>query len=141
MVGPNGAPLAGGSVIKGGRVACGGIHMSNIPQFPYRILCEERQILSVANFTQQGARDFRSVASNAQVGTETAPYPLEAANEALADLRSGRLQGGAVLVQGRRQRRTRWIGTARKRKFASIVRGGFHAPEHPRHSDRPDRGR
>jgi hypothetical protein len=65
-------------VIKGGRVACGGIHMSNIPQFPYRILCEERQILSVTNFTRQSARDFRSAASNAQVGTETAPDPLEA---------------------------------------------------------------
>lgn len=91
-------PVALQAVRKGGRVVCGGIHMSDIPQFPYRLLWEERQILSVANLTRQDARDFLSIAPKAQVRTQTVRYPLEAANEALADLRSGRLQGAAVLV-------------------------------------------
>lgn len=91
-------PAALRAVRKGGRVVCGGIHMSDIPQFPYRLLWEERQILSVANLTRQDARDFLSFAPKAQIRTHTVRYPLEAANEALADLRSGRLQGAAVLV-------------------------------------------
>ncbi|MDF2687466.1 MAG: alcohol dehydrogenase, partial [Microvirga sp.] len=91
-------PVALLAVDKGGRVVCGGIHMSDIPQFPYRLLWEERQILSVANLTRQDARDFLAVAPKARVRTQTVRYPLQAANEALEDLRSGRLQGAAVLI-------------------------------------------
>ncbi|PVE23367.1 alcohol dehydrogenase [Microvirga sp. KLBC 81] len=91
-------PLALKAVRKGGRVVCGGIHMSDIPQFPYRLLWGERQILSVANLTRQDAHDFLAIAPKAGIKTETVVYPLEAANEALADLRQGRLQGAAVLV-------------------------------------------
>lgn len=91
-------PLALRSLDKGGRVVCGGIHMSDIPRFPYRILWEERQILSVANLTRQDAIDFLEIAPQAGVRTETVRYPLSAANEALADLRAGRLQGAAVLI-------------------------------------------
>ena len=91
-------PLALGSVRKGGRVVCGGIHMSDIPQFPYRLLWEERQIVSVANLTRQDALDFLAIVPKARIKTQTVRYPLEAANEALHDLRSGRLQGAAVLI-------------------------------------------
>jgi alcohol dehydrogenase, propanol-preferring len=91
-------PQALAAVRKGGRVVCGGIHMSDIPQFPYRLLWEERQILSVANLTRQDAVEFLSVAPQAGVRTTTTTYPLERANEALADLRAGRFQGAAVLV-------------------------------------------
>jgi D-arabinose 1-dehydrogenase-like Zn-dependent alcohol dehydrogenase len=72
--------------------------MSDIPSFPYRILWEERQVISVANLTRQDAIDFLAMAPKAGVATTTVSYPLEAANEALADLREGRLQGAAVLV-------------------------------------------
>jgi propanol-preferring alcohol dehydrogenase len=91
-------PLALGAVRKGGRVICGGIHMTDIPQFPYRLLWEERQIRSVANLTRQDAREFLYIAPKARIRTETKRYPLEEANMALADLRSGRLQGAAVLT-------------------------------------------
>ena len=91
-------PLALKAVRKGGRVVCGGIHMSDIPSFPYRDLWEERQILSVANLTRQDAVDFLSVAPAAHVTATTKVYPLAQANEALADLRAGRFQGAAVLV-------------------------------------------
>src|SRR5918995_2818197 len=91
-------PIALQTVRKGGRVVCGGIHMSDIPQFPYRLLWEERQVVSVANLTRQDAVDFLAIAPKAQVRTQTVRYPLEAANDALADLRAGRLQGAAVLV-------------------------------------------
>jgi propanol-preferring alcohol dehydrogenase len=91
-------PAALRAVRKGGRVVCGGIHMSDIPSFPYRILWEERQVVSVANLTRQDAIDFLEIAPKAAVKTETVVYPLESANEALADLREGRLQGAAVLV-------------------------------------------
>lgn len=91
-------PLALSAVRKGGRVVCGGIHMSDIPSFPYALLWEERQLVSVANLTRQDARDFLSVAPQAGVRTQVTPYPLERANEALSDLREGRLQGAAVLV-------------------------------------------
>jgi alcohol dehydrogenase, propanol-preferring len=86
------------AVKKGGRVVCGGIHMSDIPQFPYHILWEERQILSVANLTRQDAHEFLDIAPRAGVTTQVSRYPLAHANEALADLRDGRLQGAAVLM-------------------------------------------
>jgi propanol-preferring alcohol dehydrogenase len=91
-------PLALRAVRKGGRVVCGGIHMSDIPSFPYRILWEERQVISVANLTRADAREFLAVAPKAGVRTEVVRYPLANANEALADLREGRLQGAAVLI-------------------------------------------
>jgi propanol-preferring alcohol dehydrogenase len=91
-------PAALRAVKKGGRVVCGGIHMSDIPAFPYRILWEERQILSVANLTREDAHEFLKVAPQAGVKTEVTRYPLAQANEALADLREGRLQGAAVLI-------------------------------------------
>jgi alcohol dehydrogenase, propanol-preferring len=91
-------PLALAAVKKGGRVVCGGIHMSDIPSFPYRLLWEERHIVSVANLTRADAREFLSVAAQAGVRTQVTRYPLESANEALADLREGRLQGAAVLI-------------------------------------------
>ena len=86
------------AVKKGGRVVCGGIHMSDIPAFPYRLLWEERQVVSVANLTRADAHEFLAIAPRAGIKTEITRYPLEAANAALADLRSGALQGAAVLV-------------------------------------------
>jgi alcohol dehydrogenase, propanol-preferring len=91
-------PAALRAVKKGGRVVCGGIHMSDIPSFPYRILWEERQVLSVANLTREDAHEFLAVAPRTGVKTEVTRYPLAQANEALADLREGRLQGAAVLI-------------------------------------------
>ena len=91
-------PAALKAVRKGGRVVCGGIHMSDIPAFPYADLWEERSILSVANLTRADGEAFFPLAREAGVTTETVPYPLERANEALDDLRSGHLQGAAVLV-------------------------------------------
>jgi propanol-preferring alcohol dehydrogenase len=91
-------PAALRAVKKGGRVVCGGIHMSDIPSFPYRLLWEERQVISVANLTRADAREFLDIASRAGVRTEVVRYPLARANEALADLREGRLQGAAVLI-------------------------------------------
>jgi alcohol dehydrogenase, propanol-preferring len=91
-------PLALKAVKKGGRVVCGGIHMSDIPSFPYRSLWEERHIVSVANLTRADAREFLALAPQAGVKTTVRRYRLEDANAALADLRSGRLQGAAVLI-------------------------------------------
>ncbi len=91
-------PAALKAVRKGGRVVCGGIHMSDIPRFPYALLWEERQLLSVANLTRADAREFLPLAAKAGVRTQVTRYPLAAANAALADLREGRLQGAAVLV-------------------------------------------
>jgi propanol-preferring alcohol dehydrogenase len=91
-------PRALATVRKGGCVVCGGIHMSDIPAFPYRLLWEERQIVSVANLTREDAIEFLAVAPAAGIRTTTTVYPLERANEALADLRGGRIQGAAVLV-------------------------------------------
>jgi len=90
-------PAALRAVKKGGRVVCGGIHMSDIPSFPYAILWEERQVVSVANLTRADAREFLSIAPKSGLKTEVVRYPLELANDALADLRGGRLQGAAVL--------------------------------------------
>jgi propanol-preferring alcohol dehydrogenase len=83
---------------KGGVVVCGGIHMSDIPAFPYSALWEERKIVSVANLTREDAREFLALAPKVGVDTHVVRYPLEKANEALADLREGRLQGAAVLI-------------------------------------------
>jgi propanol-preferring alcohol dehydrogenase len=91
-------PLALKAVRKGGRVVCAGIHMSDIPSFPYQILWEERQLVSVANLTRQDGIDFLSRVAEMGVTTKTTRYPLNQANEALADLRSGRFEGAAVLV-------------------------------------------
>jgi propanol-preferring alcohol dehydrogenase len=91
-------PQALRAVKKGGRVVCAGIHMSDIPSFPYEILWHERQLVSVANLTREDAREFLRIAPEAGVSTRVTTYPLEAANEALGDLRAGRLQGAAVLV-------------------------------------------
>jgi propanol-preferring alcohol dehydrogenase len=91
-------PLALKAVRKGGRVVCGGIHMSDIPSFPYRYLWEERQIVSVANLTREDAREFLAIAPRAGVKTTVMRYPLGEANAALADLRQGRIQGAAVLI-------------------------------------------
>ena len=91
-------PAALKAVAKGGRVVCGGIHMSDIPSFPYAILWGERTVVSVANLTRQDARDFLAIAPQAGVKTEVTLYPLAGANEALADLKSGRLTGAAVLI-------------------------------------------
>lgn len=90
-------PLALRAVRKGGRVVCGGIHMSDIPSFPYSLLWEERQVLSVANLTRRDGIDFLKVAPQAGIRTETTVFPLADANEALARLREGRLIGAAVL--------------------------------------------
>ncbi|MGA0532666.1 zinc-dependent alcohol dehydrogenase family protein [Hansschlegelia sp. KR7-227] len=91
-------PLALRAVRKGGRVVCAGIHMSDVPAFPYRLLWEERSILSVANLTRRDAIEFLEIAPRAGVKTHTTAYPLERANEALDDLRDGRVHGAAVLV-------------------------------------------
>ncbi|MBX6367186.1 MAG: zinc-dependent alcohol dehydrogenase family protein [Rhodospirillales bacterium] len=93
-------PAALRAVKPGGVVVCGGIHMSDIPSFPYALLWEERVLRSVANLTRADAEAFLPLAAAAGVRTETVTYPLSAANEALDDLRSGRLQGAAVLVPG-----------------------------------------
>jgi propanol-preferring alcohol dehydrogenase len=92
------APLALKAVQKGGRVVCAGIHMSDIPSFPYQILWEERELLSVANLTRQDGIDFLRLAPRIGIITKTTSYPLSKANEALADLRAGRFEGAAVLV-------------------------------------------
>ncbi len=86
------------AVRKGGRVVCGGIHMSDIPSMPYSILWEERQLVSVANLTRRDAEEFFPVARAAGVVTRTRTYALDQANAALEDLRSGDLTGAAVLV-------------------------------------------
>src|SRR6267154_596395 len=83
---------------KGGTVVCGGIHMSDIPSFPYRLLWEERVVRSVANLTRRDAEEFLALAPAAGISTATVAYPLAEANRALADLRNGALQGAAVLV-------------------------------------------
>jgi alcohol dehydrogenase, propanol-preferring len=91
-------PLALKAVKKGGRVVCGGIHMSDIPTFPYNLLWEERHVVSVANLTRADACEFLDIVPRAGVKTEVTRYPLDAANDALSDLREGRLQGAAVLT-------------------------------------------
>jgi propanol-preferring alcohol dehydrogenase len=91
-------PLALKAVRKGGRVVCAGIHMSDIPSFPYRLLWEERQLVSVANLMRQDGIDFLQLVPQMNIVTKTTSYPLNQANQALADLRAGRFEGAAVLV-------------------------------------------
>lgn len=91
-------PLALKAVRKGGRVVCAGIHMTDIPAFPYRDLWEERSILSVANLTRADGREFMEVAGNVSIQTRTTAYPLDQANEALDALRSGHVEGAVVLI-------------------------------------------
>jgi propanol-preferring alcohol dehydrogenase len=91
-------PAALAAVKKGGRVVCGGIHMSDIPSFPYRLLWEERDLVSVANLARTDAVEFLPIAARAGLKPRVVRYPLERANAALGDLRQGRLQGAAVLI-------------------------------------------
>jgi alcohol dehydrogenase, propanol-preferring len=91
-------PAALTAVRKGGRVVCAGIHMSDIPSFPYRLLWEERSVASVANLTRRDGLEFLSVAREIGIATHTQRYPLKQANQALSDLRAGRLRGAAVLT-------------------------------------------
>ena len=101
------------AVRKGGRVVCAGIHMSDIPRFPYHLLWEERQLMSVANLTRQDGIDFLRIAAAAGVVTETTRYPLDQANQALADLRAGRFEGAAVSYPESQQRSVEFSSTAR----------------------------
>jgi propanol-preferring alcohol dehydrogenase len=91
-------PAALAAVRKGGIVVCGGIHMSDIPSFPYARLWEERRLVSVANLTRQDGREYLPLAAQAGVRAEVTTYPLAAANQALQDLRTGAFTGAAVLV-------------------------------------------
>lgn len=91
-------PAALRAVAKGGIVVCGGIHMSDIPSFPYRLLWEERVIRSVANLTRWDGEDFFRKASQFHIQTHTQVFPLEQANEALEALRAGNMRGAAVLI-------------------------------------------
>jgi len=91
-------PQALRAVVKGGVVVCGGIHMSDVPSFPYSFLWGERRLVSVANLTRDDGLAFMRIASEARLTLETTTYALEDANRALADLRDGRLTGAAVLA-------------------------------------------
>jgi alcohol dehydrogenase, propanol-preferring len=91
-------PAALAATGKGGTVVCAGIHMSDIPSFPYRILWEERVVRSVANLTRRDGDEFLAIATKVPVRTTTVPFPLTDANEALTRLRDGHIEGAAVLV-------------------------------------------
>ncbi|MHB0970384.1 MAG: zinc-dependent alcohol dehydrogenase family protein [Thermoanaerobaculia bacterium] len=93
-------PAALRAVRKGGTVICAGIHMSDIPSFPYSILWGERVVRSVANLTRRDGEEFLALAPRVPIRTEITTYPLDAVNEALADLREGRLKGSAVVMVG-----------------------------------------
>jgi propanol-preferring alcohol dehydrogenase len=90
-------PAALQIVNKGGQVICAGIHMSDIPSFPYSLLWEERGVRSVANLTRRDGQEFLAIASQVRVKTAVRTFPLDQANKALADLRAGRIEGAAVL--------------------------------------------
>jgi propanol-preferring alcohol dehydrogenase len=94
-------PIALGAVAKGGTVVCAGIHMSDIPQFPYSLLWGERSLRSVANLTRQDGEEFFPIAQQAGVHTQITAYPLEATNRALDDLRAGNIRGAAVIEVNR----------------------------------------
>jgi len=91
-------PAALRACARGGTVVCGGIHMSDIPQFPYALLWEERSVRSVANLTRRDAEELLALAPRAGVRTHVSTFPLEEANEAIARLRGGRIEGSAVLL-------------------------------------------
>jgi alcohol dehydrogenase, propanol-preferring len=91
-------PVALEHLVAGGVVVCAGIHMSDIPSFPYRFLWHERSVRSVANLTRRDAQEFLMLAGSMPLRVKTTPYPLADANRALAELRAGRLSGAAVLV-------------------------------------------
>jgi len=91
-------PAALCAVAKGGTVVCAGIHMSDIPSFPYELLWGERVVRSVANLTRRDGEELMALAPRVPIRTEVSPYPLERANEALAELRAGNVRGSAVLV-------------------------------------------
>ena len=91
-------PVALKAVSRGGIVVCAGIHMSDIPSFPYKILWEERSIKSVANLTRKDGEEFMALAPKIPIRTEVTPYPLDRTNQALDDLRHGRFEGAAVIV-------------------------------------------
>jgi propanol-preferring alcohol dehydrogenase len=91
-------PEALSRTVPGGVVVCAGIHMSDIPSFPYRLLWEERMVRSVANLTRRDAEEFLSLAGDIPLRTHIQMYPLDAANRALDDLRAGRVSGAAVLM-------------------------------------------
>jgi propanol-preferring alcohol dehydrogenase len=91
-------PHALRATAKGGIVVCGGIHMSDIPSFPYELLWGERVLRSVANLTRRDGEEFLALASRVPVRTQIETFPLEQANEALARLRAGEVRGTAVLV-------------------------------------------
>jgi propanol-preferring alcohol dehydrogenase len=91
-------PAALRAVVKGGIVVCGGIHMTDIPSFPYEILWGERQIRSVANLTRRDGEEFLALAPRVPVQTEVHTFPLAEANEALSTLRAGEIRGAAVLI-------------------------------------------
>ena len=91
-------PLGLKMLRKGGSVVCAGIHMSDIPDFPYADLWGEREIVSIANLTRQDGRDFFARVATRHIQTNVKAYPLAKANEAMADLRAGRFQGAAVLI-------------------------------------------
>ena len=91
-------PQALRAIVPGGTVVCGGIHMSDIPSFPYDILWRERTICSVANLTRQDGEEFMKLASSFPIQTVVQTYPLSKANEAMSDLQNGKVQGAAVLA-------------------------------------------
>jgi propanol-preferring alcohol dehydrogenase len=97
---PDGAlvPIALGALQPGGRVVCGGIHMSDIPSFSYELLWGERGVRSVANLTRRDATEFLTLAPEAGVQTQVTRYELDAAQAALDDMRAGRFTGAAVVV-------------------------------------------
>jgi propanol-preferring alcohol dehydrogenase len=94
-------PVALSNTAKGGSVVCAGIHMSDIPSFPYSILWEERIVRSVANLTRQDGEELLKIAPEVPVHTHAETYPLTEANDALAALREGKITGAAVLVVSR----------------------------------------
>ena len=94
-------PAALRATDRAGVVVCAGIHMSDIPSFPYDDLYEERVLRSVANLTRHDGEEFLAVAPRVPVRTEVTEYPLERANDALEDLRAGRFRGAAVVVPPR----------------------------------------
>jgi propanol-preferring alcohol dehydrogenase len=93
-------PAALATVVKGGVVVCGGIHMSDVPAFPYRLLWGERVVRSVANLTRRDGEEFLALAPTVPVRTEVQVFPLAKANEALRRLRAGEVRGAAVLTPG-----------------------------------------